>query len=135
MAKKIITKCPPGSKLASGDEAHSAPTEEELRALSADGSVGQDERHKHRAIISVLGRDHPGIVATIAEVIGRHNCNIEDISQTIIAGYFSMIIVVDISGIDVSFAHFKGELEETGERIGCKVLTQREEIFQYMHRI
>ncbi len=86
-------------------------------------------------VISVIGKDRPGIVAGIANVLAKHNANILDISQTIMQDLFTMIMLVDISNIDVDFSKLKEELEKTGKELGVEVIVQHEDIFKYMHRI
>ena len=67
--------------------------------------------------------------------LAEHRINILDISQTIVQGYFNMMMIVDISALDSSFGQAAEELEKLGEGIGVSVKIQREEIFTKMHRI
>ena len=88
-----------------------------------------------KAIISVLGGDRPGIIAEISGCLYRHNLNILDITQTILSGYFTMVMMVDLSGMNVSYAEMTAALNELGEKLGLEIRMQRSEIFDAMHRL
>lgn len=88
-----------------------------------------------KAIITVVGKDTVGIIAKVCTYLAERRINILDISQTIVQGYFNMMMIVDISALDSSFGQAAEELEKLGEGIGVSVKIQREEIFTKMHRI
>ena len=88
-----------------------------------------------KAIITVVGRDCVGIIAKVCTYLAESNINILDISQTIVGGYFNMMMVVDVAGTDKSFDTVSGELAEVGTTIGCVIRIQLEDIFDMMHRI
>jgi ACT domain-containing protein len=88
-----------------------------------------------RAILTIIGSDRVGIIAGIANALADANVNILDISQSVIREYFTMIMMVDVSGSTLSFEALKHALAERGDQLGVKVEIQREEIFQAMHRI
>ena len=88
-----------------------------------------------KTIITVVGHDTVGIIAKVCTYLADNNINILDISQTIVQGYFNMMMIVDISALDSSFGQAAEELEKLGEGIGVSVKIQREEIFTKMHRI
>jgi ACT domain-containing protein len=90
---------------------------------------------KELAIITVMGKDRPGLVAGISRVLADHRVNIEDISQTILQDMFSMILIVDISSCDISFESLQESLNQEGRALGVKVLMQHKKIFDFMHRI
>ena len=50
-----------------------------------------------KAVITVLGLDRVGITAKVCTALAETNINILDISQTIVGGYFNMVMVVDIT--------------------------------------
>ena len=87
------------------------------------------------AILSVLGGDRVGIVATISRVLADAGANIEDIRQTIISGIFSMTMLVTVDEDRTPFDELQRLLAEAGEEIGVQVTLQREDVFRYMHRI
>ena len=88
-----------------------------------------------KAIITVVGKDTVGIIAKVCTYLADHKINILDISQTIVQGYFNMMMIVDITNLEGEFGQMAQELEVLGEDIGVKVKIKREEIFTKMHRI
>ena len=88
-----------------------------------------------RAVITVLGNDKVGIIANVCTYLAGANINILDISQTIMQGFFSMMMVVDVSGRNRSFDDLITELNELGKKIDMQIKIQHEEIFNTMHRI
>ena len=93
------------------------------------------EKTLDKAIITVVGKDTVGIIAKVCTYLAEHGVNILDISQTIVSGYFNMMMITDISGATKSFAAISDEMEKLGEEIGVVIKCQREEIFEKMHRI
>ena len=89
----------------------------------------------NKAIITVVGQDTVSIIARVCTYLSDHKVNVLDISQTIIDGFFNMMMIVDYSAADESFGAMAVELESLGEEIGVRVRAQREEIFTAMHRI
>lgn len=89
----------------------------------------------NKAIITVVGQDTVGIIARVCTYLSDYKVNVLDISQTIIDGFFNMMMIVDYSAADESFGAMAVELESLGEEIGVRVRAQREEIFTAMHRI
>ncbi len=88
-----------------------------------------------KVIITVVGKDTVGIIAKTCTYLSNENVNILDISQTIVSGYFNMMMIVDISGSSDPFEKLASGLEELGKEIGVSIKCQREEIFDMMHRI
>ena len=88
-----------------------------------------------KCIVTVLGKDTVGIIAKVCTYLSEKTINILDISQTIVDGYFNMMMIVDISGSKTSFDDMAHELDKLGQEIGVKILCQREEIFEKMHRL
>ena len=88
-----------------------------------------------KAIITVLGNDKPGIIAETSGCLYRYNINILDITQTILSGYFTMVMVVDLSGMNCRFDEIIDELNRLGEKLGLEIRMQRSEIFDAMHRL
>lgn len=88
---------------------------------------------KERAIITVTGVDHPGIVAAVTTELARLNVNIEDISQTILQDFFTMIMIVDVSGIELS--KIQKALDRAADKQKVKIIMQHEDLFRYMHRV
>ncbi len=88
-----------------------------------------------KAIITVVGRDQVGIIAHICQFLSKANINILDISQTILDGYFNMMMIVDMSLAKESFSDVCDQLEDLGNHIGVYIKLQHEDIFNKMHRI
>lgn len=88
-----------------------------------------------KAIITVVGKDTVGIIAKVCTYLAEANINILDISQTIVQGYFNMMMIVDINDSSKEFGSIVTELDALGENIGVKIRCQKEEIFTKMHRI
>ena len=93
------------------------------------------EKTVDKTIITVVGKDTVGIIAKVCTYLAENSVNILDISQTIVSGYFNMMMITDISGATKSFAAISDEMEKLGEEIGVVIKCQREEIFEKMHRI
>lgn len=88
----------------------------------------------NRAIITVLGSDRPGIVASVTGALADCEANILDISQTILQGIFTMTMLVDL-GSTAEFSELKTKLDELSEKLGVQITLQREEVFRFMYRL
>ena len=87
-----------------------------------------------RSIITVVGKDTVGIIAKVCTYLAANGINILDISQTIVQGYFNMMMIVDTANVE-SFEKLTGDLDALGQEIGVVIKCQQEEIFDKMHRI
>lgn len=88
-----------------------------------------------RAVVTVIGKDRIGIIAAVSTALAQSCANILDISQTIMQDMFTMIMLVDISNIAVSFTGLSEKLELLGKEMGLVIRVQHEDIFNAMHRI
>lgn len=88
-----------------------------------------------KCIVTVLGRDTVGIIAKVCTYLAENGINILDISQTIVQGYFNMMMIVDVTTKDEEFTAVCDDLARLGEEIGVSIRCQREEIFEKMHRL
>jgi len=88
-----------------------------------------------KIIVTVLGKDHSGIVARVSGVLADSFCNIEDISQTLMNDIFSMIMLVAIDEDKLNMGDLKKLLEDLGEELGLQITAQHEDVFKFMHRI
>ena len=88
-----------------------------------------------KALISVTGLDSTGIIARVATKLSEMNINILDITQTILGGYFTMMMVVDLDGAHRSFEEINRELEPVREELKMNIHMQRMDIVDAMHRI
>ncbi len=90
---------------------------------------------KSKSIITVVGKDQVGIIARVTGYLYENNVNVEDITQSIVAGFFNMMMIVDTGASEKEFLTLSKELEELGTKIGVMIKLQREDIFESMQRI
>ena len=88
-----------------------------------------------KCIITVVGKDTIGIIAKVCTYLAENQINILDISQTIVQGYFNMMMITDVSLASKKFGEIADDLENLGSEIGVTIHCQREEIFEKMHRL
>ena len=88
-----------------------------------------------KTIITVIGKDAVGIIAQVCTYLAENNVNILDITQTILQGYFNMMMIADVNQAKKSFDTMVAELDSLGSEIGVKIKMQHEDIFNTMHRI
>ena len=88
-----------------------------------------------KAIVTVVGKDQVGIIASVCIKLADYNVNVMDISQTVMKGYFTMMMVVDISGCTVPLSELCTTMEDMGKEKALSIRVQREDIFEAMHRI
>lgn len=88
-----------------------------------------------KAVITVIGIDKKGIIARVSAAMLDHDANILDISQTVISGYFNMVLIADISSEKCSFDSLSDSLRMVGENMGLQIRVQRSEIFEAMHQV
>ncbi len=88
-----------------------------------------------KVVITVLGRDRVGIIARVTACLADNNVNILDISQTILQGYFTMIMLAEILEGGPEIPDLAARLERVGEELGVQVRVQHEGVFTAMHRV
>lgn len=88
-----------------------------------------------KTIITVVGKDTVGIIAKVCTFLAENNVNILDISQTIVDGFFNMMMVTDANKATKEFGELQAELKALGDVIGVVIMCQHEDIFNKMHRI
>lgn len=88
-----------------------------------------------KCIITVVGKDTVGIIAKVCTYLADNQINILDISQTIVQGYFNMMMITDMEKASKELGEVFQELEILGEGIGVTIRCQRAEIFEKMHRL
>ena len=89
----------------------------------------------NRTIITVIGKDTIGIIAKVCTYLAENHINILDISQNIVQGFFTMMMIVDTSKMNIDFVTLTNEISRIGEDTGVQIKCQREDIFDKMHRI
>ena len=87
------------------------------------------------AVLTVLGEDRVGIVATVSRALAEANTNIEDIRQTILGRIFTMTMLVTVDEERVPFDELQRRLADVGKDLGMQITLQREDVFRFMHRI
>ena len=88
-----------------------------------------------KAILTVIGRDRSGIIARTSTLLYKHEANIEDLTQTILSGYFTMVMLLDLSAMTIAFEELQAQLNDLGAEMGVEIRMQRREIFDAMHRL
>ncbi|MBR2066528.1 MAG: ACT domain-containing protein [Kiritimatiellae bacterium] len=88
-----------------------------------------------KIIITVVGKDTVGIIARVSAYLAKNGVNILDIAQTVVGGYFNMMMVVDGSKYTKSFERLGAALDRIGAEMGLKIRCQKSEIFEKMHRV
>ena len=88
-----------------------------------------------RAIVTVIGKDQVGIIASVCALLSEHNVNVLDISQTVMQGYFTMMMATEVSACNVPLGELVTRMDEIGKEMGLSIRVQREDIFEAMHRI
>ncbi len=93
------------------------------------------ENTADKTIITVVGKDTVGIIAKVCTYLSENGINVLDISQTIVSGYFNMMMIVDMNRAAKAFVECQKDLDAIGEQIGVSIKCQKAEIFEKMHRI
>lgn len=88
-----------------------------------------------KAIVTVVGKDRVGIIANVCTALANYNVNVLDISQTVMQGYFTMMMATEVSACSVPLAQLCTEMENIGKEMGLSIRVQREDIFEAMHRV
>lgn len=88
-----------------------------------------------KSVLTVIGKDKVGIIWRVSELMAKNNANILDISQTILDGYFTMIMIVDVGAVAISFIELQEQLDDLGKEMQLSIRLQHEDIFNSMHRI
>ena len=88
-----------------------------------------------KAIVTVVGKDRVGIIANVCTALANFNVNVLDNNQTVMQGYFTMMMAVDVTSCNVPLAELVTKMDETGKDMGLSIRVQREDIFEAMHRI
>lgn len=88
-----------------------------------------------KAIVTVVGKDRVGIIAEVCMQLASYQVNVLDISQTVMQGYFTMMMAVDVSASSVPLAELCKAMDAKGQEMGLSIRVQREDIFQAMHRV
>ncbi len=88
-----------------------------------------------KCILTVVGKDKPGIIAKVSSLLAEKNVNIEDISQTIMQNTFTMIMLVNLSSASVSMHELAKNMQDLGKEISVNIHLQHEGVFDAMHKV
>ncbi|MBQ8757261.1 MAG: ACT domain-containing protein [Oscillospiraceae bacterium] len=88
-----------------------------------------------KAIVTVVGEDRVGIIASVCAQLASYNVNVLDISQTVMQGFFTMMMVVQVSDSTLPLAELAKKMEENGKEMNLSIKLQRADIFKAMHRV
>ena len=75
------------------------------------------------------------ILSTWKRELAAYQVNVLDISQTVMQGYFTMMMAVDVSACNVPLAQLCQSMDAKGQEMNLSIRVQREDIFEAMHRI
>lgn len=88
-----------------------------------------------KAVVTVVGKDRVGIIASVCVKLAQYNINVLDISQTVMQGYFTMMMVVDVSAANLPLTSICQQMDAHGLEMGLSIRVQREDIFNAMHQV
>ena len=88
-----------------------------------------------KAILTVIGKDKVGIIAGISNKLSKLKINILDVNQTILDGYFTMMMMLDLKECTEEFVNVQSILSKEASILGVEVKIQREEIFKSMNTL
>ena len=88
-----------------------------------------------KAVVTVIGRDSIGIIAEVSGICSKYGANIEDITQSVMQQYFTMIMLVDLERLTVEFSEFADVLAKHGQQKGLEIRAMHQGIFNAMHHI
>lgn len=108
-----------------------ATGEPHIKAIRSEGS-------RNRVVLSAIGANQVGVLGHFTKIISGMGCDIENVSQTIVGGYFTMILIVEIDSLQargVTFDKFRDALMTEADKLGVQAMVMHEEILNAMHRV
>lgn len=117
------------------DEEIVAAVVADLVALLESGGAVPEEEARRLVVVTVMGKNHSGIVHAFSEILAEHKVDIVDINQTLVHGNFAMLMIVDLTGAICDLHGLKAALKQRGEEIGVQVYCQFEDIMRAVNRI
>ena len=88
-----------------------------------------------KAVLTVIGKDKPGIIAGVSNTLAEHHINILDVSQTIMSDIFTMSMLINLEKLDEEYNKLQDDLNGLGKQLNVEIHMQREEIFNAMSRV
>lgn len=89
----------------------------------------------NKTIVTLVGKDHTGIIAAVCNYFAENDINILDLSSTTVQDYINMMLIVDLDKYKKTFKELTVDLDAVGKKVGCTIRAQHEDIFNMMHRI
>jgi ACT domain-containing protein len=102
---------------------------------SSERSAPRTQGSSRRLIVTVFGVDRPGIMAAVTQILADAECSIVDIDQTVVQGKFAMVLIAEMTHARETASTLKERFRQEGERLGVRIYSQREDLFNAMHRI
>ena len=116
-----------------GEETVAAVVADLVSLLEAGDAPGAENRRL--VVVTVMGKNHSGIVHAFSEVLAENQVDIVDINQSIVHGNFAMMVIVDLSGAPCDLQGLKAALKKRGEEVGVQVYCQYEDLMRAVNRI
>lgn len=88
-----------------------------------------------KLIVTVVGKDRVGIIASVTKILADNDVNILSINQNILNGFFNMILFAEANETKIRLVDLQQKLRAQGEAIGVEIKTQHQDIFDAMHKI
>ncbi|MGI6008856.1 MAG: ACT domain-containing protein [Methanomethylophilus sp.] len=88
-----------------------------------------------RTVVTLVGKDHTGIIAAVCNYFAENDINILDLSMTTVEDYINMMLIVDLDKYTKSFPELTKDLDAIAKKVGCSIKAQHEDVFNMMHRI
>ncbi len=88
-----------------------------------------------KVVITVVGVDRTGIIATVSQIMAEHQINILTINQVILDGIFNMAMIVDMEQATIDLDALQAILKEKGDALGVEIRAQNQAIFDAMHQV
>ena len=129
---EILLKNLPGG---ASEEAVAGIVADLIPLVEAASVEGREADGRRLAVVTVMGKNHSGIVHAFSEVLAEHRVDIVDINQTLVHGNFAMMMVVDLTGSGTDLQGLKAALKKRGEEAGVQVYCQYEDIMRAVNRI
>jgi ACT domain-containing protein len=98
-------------------------------------SIKSDDKSSGKVILTSFGMNHPGIVSGVTQVLSEASCDIEDISQKLMGGFYTMIMMLDITNSSKDLTELQNDLTNMAEKLKVKIYLQHEDLFRFMHRV
>ena len=88
-----------------------------------------------KAILTTVGQDQVGIIAGVSNYLAQKQINILDVSQTIMCGYFTMMMMFEVPSADLDFVQVATELKDLGTKLGVEINIRNADLYQAMHQL